>query len=140
MFTDQGIIEGKAAELARLRRSLGTDTALFADVHVKHAVPPPGATLESAAKDLAHRAAADALIVSGTATGSLVHVDDLRRVRDATPTVPLYVGSGATVDTIGELLTVADGAIVGTAIKKDGVTTAPVDPARASALVRAAGS
>ena len=37
--TDQGIIQGCAAELARLRRSLGSEVLIFGDVHVKHAHP-----------------------------------------------------------------------------------------------------
>jgi predicted TIM-barrel enzyme len=48
------------------------------------------------------------------------------------------VGSGATPETARELLNVADGLIVGTAIKEQGATTAPVDPDRARRLVEAA--
>ncbi len=140
MFTDQGIVEGRAAHLARLRRLLGADVAVFADVHVKHAVPPSGYSLEAAARDLAERAGADALIASGAATGSAIDMAELRQVRQAVPDVPLYVGSGATTANVAALLTVADGVIVGTAVKRGGVTTAPVDPGRSAAFVEAAGS
>ena len=63
--TDQGIIEGCAPRLARLRRSLGADVVVLGDVHVKHAHPLFDVPIEDAARDLAERGGADAVIVSG---------------------------------------------------------------------------
>jgi hypothetical protein len=54
------------------------------------------------------------------------------------PEVPLLVGSGVTAESVGELLSVADGVIVGTAVKRDGRLTDPVDPERVRRLVHAA--
>jgi hypothetical protein len=48
------------------------------------------------------------------------------------------VGSGVTVETVAELLSVADGVIVGTAVKRDGSLANPVDPERVRRLVQAA--
>ena len=48
------------------------------------------------------------------------------------------IGSGGTVDNIGTLLPNADGVIVGTSIKKDGVLWNNVDPVRAAAFIKAA--
>ncbi|PSP47094.1 phosphorybosylanthranilate isomerase [Halobacteriales archaeon QH_6_66_25] len=59
-------------------------------------------------------------------------------VRGATRDVPVLVGSGVTPDNAAVLLELADGAIVGTAVKRDGVTANRVDPERARALVEAA--
>lgn len=138
MTTDQGVIFGKAAEVARLRRSLGTSVLVLADVFVKHAVPPEGLTLERAAADTWERAGADGLIVTGPGTGHPASLDALARVKAAAPGAPLYVGSGVTPETAADVLALADGVIVGTSVKRDGVTTAPVDPDRARALVAAA--
>jgi len=52
--------------------------------------------------------------------------------------VPLLVGSGATPETVAELLSLADGVIVGTALKRHGDVAAPVDPERVRRLVAAA--
>ena len=52
--------------------------------------------------------------------------------------VPVLVGSGVTPDNAAVLLELADGAIVGTAVKRDGVTANRVDPERGRALVEAA--
>jgi membrane complex biogenesis BtpA family protein len=139
MATDQGWITGRAAEVARLRRSLGVEIAVLADVHVKHAVPPPGLRLIDAARDTWERAGADGIVLSGPATGRPTALGDLRAVREALgPAAPLYVGSGATVETAAALLEVADGLIVGSALKRSGVVTEPVDPDRAAAFAAAA--
>ena len=138
MSTDQGVITGKAAEVARLRSALGASVAVLADVFVKHAVPPAGLTLEQAAADTWERAGADGLIVTGSGTGQPTPLDRVARVKAAAPGAPVYVGSGVTTATVAEVLRLAAGVIVGTALKRDGVTTAPVDPARARALVLAA--
>jgi predicted TIM-barrel enzyme len=71
-------------------------------------------------------------------TGAPTPLDDLKRVRGATPRVRLLVGSGATPETIAELLSIADGAIVGTSLKQDGDVDAPIDPNRVRRLVSAA--
>jgi len=138
--TDQGIIEGRADETLRYRRRLNSSVAILADVHVKHAVPMSNPSIAEAAEETAYRGKADGLIVSGTATGKPTSLDDLRAVRDAVRDRPIYVGSGASASSIKELFQFADGAIVGTAVKQDGRTTAPVDPARAKAFIQAARS
>ena len=138
MTTDQGVITGRAAEIMRLRRELGLDTAVYADVLVKHAVPPPGMTIELATADTVRRGMADAVIVSGEATGAKPDRDLVRRAVTAAAGAPVLIGSGATESTVADLLEVASGVIVGTALKADGATTNPVDPSRAAAFVKAA--
>ena len=55
---------------------------------------------------------ADAVIVSGIATGSSPEIEDLKKVRQALPQTPILIGSGSSKENIGELLAIADGAIV----------------------------
>jgi membrane complex biogenesis BtpA family protein len=140
--TDQGVIEGRAAETLRLRDRLDADVAVLADVAVKHSAPLGERDLGAAVADTIDRGRADGLVVSGPATGSVTDADDLRTVvaaRDDTdPEVPVFVGSGVTADSVADLLSVADGAIVGTALKEGGATTNPVDPERVRSVVGAA--
>ncbi len=138
MFTDQGMITGRAAEVSRLRADLAPEVQVFADVFVKHATPPPGLTLEQAAADLWERGGADAIVVSGPGTGQAVDRNHLQRVAAAAPGAPIYVGSGVDASSAGQLLEVCSGLIVGTATKAGGITTAAVDPDRARAIVAAA--
>jgi len=141
--TDQGLIEGTAASLLRLRASLGmgpggtSPVALMADVHVKHAEPLAGGSLTTAAQDTAKRGLADALIVSGLATGSPPSPERLAEARTATPDTPLWLGSGLSLEAIPTLVPHLDGAIVGSAAEEDGLGGNPVDSARAEALVSA---
>jgi hypothetical protein len=137
MYTDQGPIVGSAALVARARRELCPDTAIMADVFVKHATPPAGLTLIDATNDLVERGGADAVIVSGTGTGAATSLDDLKTVADRSH-LPVFVGSGANAATIREILAIGDGAIVGSDTKVGGIATNPVDPQRAAAVVRAA--
>lgn len=137
MYTDQGPIVGQAAQIDRVRRELCPGTAIIADVFVKHATPPAGLSLVDATNDLVERAGADAVVVSGSGTGSPTDLDDLRTVAKHSH-LPVYVGSGATAETIAEILSIGDGAIVGSATKIDGIVTNPVDPERAVAIVQAA--
>jgi len=137
-LTDQGVIEGRAREAQELIRRLDAPVAVWADVDVKHAAPLAARPLADLAADAVERGLASALIVTGRATGQPADVADLREVRQAAPRAPLYVGSGATVERMPELLAVADGVIVGTSAKFDGDVANPVDPARVRALVEAA--
>src|SRR6266545_352753 len=122
----------------RDRRLLGVNVAIFADVGGKHAVPLAPVELEQTARDLVHRGLADALVVSGPATGQATPLAEVKRVRSAVPNVPLLIGSGVTAETAAELLSVADGLIVGTSVKRDGDVEQPVDRARVEKLVAAA--
>ncbi|MGH2618443.1 MAG: BtpA/SgcQ family protein, partial [Thermomicrobiales bacterium] len=136
--TDQGIIEGRADAVQALIRRLDAPISVWADVDVKHAAPLAPRPLGDQAEDAVMRGLAGAVIVSGRGTGQPTDPDDLRAVTSAVPQTPVYVGSGATVETLAALLAVADCAIVGTAAKADGFHANPVDPERVRALVTAA--
>jgi membrane complex biogenesis BtpA family protein len=137
--TDQGVIQGRAYETLLYRKQLGARIAILADVHVKHACPISNPDIAQAAQDAAYRGLADALIVTGPATGQPADLDEIRRVAAAVPDRRVFVGSGATVETVAELLRVASGVIVGTGIKLGRRTENPIDPNLAGAFVRAAG-
>jgi membrane complex biogenesis BtpA family protein len=136
MLTDQGIIEGRAAETLRMRAALAPDVLIFADHMVKHAAPFVAMDEIQAAKDLRHRGLADAVIVSGAETGAEPDRGSFARVREALRDAPILIGSGLTDANAGTFAD-ADGAIVGTSIKIDGRVDAPVDPDRVKRLVAA---
>ncbi len=134
-MSDQGVLEGRAAQILRLKRSLGAEVRIFADVDVKHARMSAHADSVEQAEDLLGRAGADALIVSGRATGKAPATGEIERLRTAFPAARILIGSGLDRDNAGDLLAAADGAIVGTAVKVGAKTLAPVDPAAAADLV-----
>lgn len=126
--TDQGLIQGIAAELLRLRASLAaTHIAILADVDVKHSAPLAPRPLDVETRDLIERGQADAVIVSGSATGSAVDLAHLETIARAAQKTPVLVGSGVTEESLSSLLPHADGFIVGTALKRDGQVHAAVE-------------
>ena len=131
MATDQGIIEGAAAETLRLRRSLAPEVLIFADHLVKHAAPIGAADPVQMARDLRLRGLADAIIVTGGETGAAADPARLTMLRQAID-APILVGSGLTAENAASF-TDADGAIVGTSLKKNG----RVDAKRVGDLVKA---
>ena len=78
--------------------------------------------------------------MSGRGTGKLASLDEVRAVKALDLGVPVYLGSGVTQANVKEFLAASDGVIVGTALKRDGRTPAPVDPERARRFVAAARS
>ena len=127
---DQGILQGNAHAIQRLKRALGSGVLVFADVAVKHSAPLGERALEDEVEDTIQRALADAVIVTGEATGKPASMDALRTARVAAHGTPVFVGSGAREETIAGMLTAADGVIVGTALKRDGHIASPVDAGR----------
>ena len=138
MYTDQGPIVGRAAELARLRAAIAPDVLVLADVFVKHASPPPGATIELSAIDAWERSGADALVISGTGTGASVDLGDLRRVAKVVPEAPLVIGSGADARNVAVLAETVRSVIVGSSLKPNHDVTRPIDQTLAGEFVSAA--
>lgn len=135
MLADQGILEGKAAQILRYRRLLGADTLIFADCLTKHAAPIAAQTMELVAMDTWERGGADALVVSGVATGKPTDYDDVIAARRGAPDAPILIGSGITPESLARFLSVVDGVLVGTYIKFSGVVHNPVDVSRVRELV-----
>jgi uncharacterized protein len=138
MATDQGLIEGNAHQLLRYRRELGSDIAILADVLVKHARPLGSPNLTTAVKDTIERGLADAVILSGWATGSPPNLEDLELAAAAAESTPVLIGSGASWENIGQLMQAADGAIVASSLKRRGKIEETIDPIRVSQFVEAA--
>ena len=139
MLTDQGIIAGNAHDCLRYRQALGAQAVgILADVWVKHAVAL-GHTgdLVACATDAARRGLADGLIVTGKRTGEAPAVEDLVKIKEALPDVPLLVGSGVRADNVQWFAPWIDGLIVGTSVKQEQITHYPVSPARAEQLMAA---
>lgn len=138
MYTDQGPIVGRAAEVQRDRARLCPDVEVWADVMVKHATPPPGLDAAQSAEDTVHRGLADAVIVSGSGTGTEPDLTEAKVIADAVAGTRVVIGSGATSDNLETMLAVADTVIVGSHIKIDGNADNRPDPARCGAFVEAA--
>jgi membrane complex biogenesis BtpA family protein len=135
---DQGLIQGIAHDLLRERALLGAEQIkIFADVDVKHSVALAERPIEDEVGDVIERGRADAVIVSGAGTGKATDASKARNVKQAAAETPVFIGSGITAETIRDFSDVADGFIVGTALKKNGVATNPVELAQVQAIMAA---
>ena len=135
--TDQGIIEGCAARVARLRRELSSDVLVFGDVHVKHAYPIFNVEIEYAAQDLAERGGADAVVVSGPRSPIPPTFERVKKVKDAIRK-PVLVGSGIGLANVKQYYEESDGLIIGEPdFKVGGTWGGPSDPKAYARAVRA---
>jgi predicted TIM-barrel enzyme len=80
----------------------------------------------------------DAILISGPAAGVSFEMSDLRTAKEAVPDTAVIANTGVRADRMAEIFGVADGAIVGTSLKRDGITWNPVDRGRAARLMDAA--
>ena len=135
-IADEGFIESSAGALLRYRRAIGADhVRVFADIkkkHSAHALTADVDIVETARA--AEFFAVDGVIVSGVATGRPAQPDEVASVAEAV-SVPTLVGSGITPANIGDFES-ADALIVGSAIKKDGLWSNPIDVERTRDLAR----
>lgn len=134
MVTDQGLLQGDAHHTLRYRRELGVPVGIVADVLVKHAVPLGPADIGAVAADTYRRGGAEVLIVTGEGTGRPADPARAEAVRRAVPEAPLWVGSGVDLDSLPTWRKLARGAIVGTALHRDGRVSEPLDVERVRAF------
>lgn len=137
-LTDQGVIQGEAHEVMRYRRTLAASVRIFADADVKHSAPLAPRKLEDEVEEILHRGGADAVIVTGAATGRQTSIEDLRAAKSAAGASPVIAGSGVDLENIAPILGIADAVIVGSALKRDNIITNPVDGSRVRAMAQAA--
>lgn len=135
--TDQGIVEGRAFETARLRKELVPGLKIWADIDVKHSSPLAPRSLEEEAEETVGRGLADVLLVTGSGTGKGANMDDVSRVKRVEPNTRVLVASGATLANLSQVLGVSDGVIVGSALRKDGKAGGSIDPSACAAYAKA---
>ncbi|MBV9926011.1 MAG: BtpA/SgcQ family protein [Acidobacteria bacterium] len=135
---DEGLIQSSAAELLRFRRKIGAERVrVWADVkkkHSAHAITSDVSLGETCAAVEFMRG--DAVIVSGSATGEAPRAADVREAKGHCR-IPVVLGSGVTPENVSEFYDAADGFIVGSYFKEQGLWSNTVEPARVRRLVEA---
>ena len=122
-----GLWTTDAAHTLRERRRLDAqDLAIFMNITPEFASPIGRRDAAETARSTVVSSLADAILVSGPMAGAGPSTSTLKGVRDAVPSdVPVLLNTGARADTIGEMLKIADGCIVGSSLKVDGHTWNP---------------
>lgn len=135
---DEGLIQSSAAKLLRYRKTIGAEQVqVWADIKKKHAAHAITAdvTLGETAETVEFMGA-DCVIVTGSATGKAPSIADVREAK-AHCRLPVFLGSGITESNIADFYHEADGFIIGSAFKLDGLWSNTIDPARVANLLKA---
>ena len=131
--SDFGIWAPDAGAAMRYRDRLGRrDLALLYNVSAEFAASLDARSLADRARSAVFSSIPDAVLVSGAITGEAARMEDLEAVKRALPDTAVLANTGVKHDTVAEVLRIADGCIVGSALKEGGDTWKPVDPARAA--------
>ena len=137
--SDMGIWSPDAAAAVRYRDRLGRrDLALMFNVSAEFAYSLDRRSVADRARSAVFSSIPDAILVSGAITGEAARMEDLEETKRALPGTPVLANTGVKHAAVADVLAVADGIIVGSALKVDGVTWNPVDPDRASEFMRVA--
>jgi len=138
--SDMGLIAPSLGDLASYRDAIGArDVGLFGNITPEFASTIGNRTVAERARSSSFLGL-DAILISGPAAGVPYAMSDLRAAKEAVPQTPVLANTGVTADRLAETLAVADGVIVGTSLKVDGITWNPVDPDRAKRFVDVARS
>lgn len=131
--SDMGVWAPDAGAAYRYRDRLGArDLAMLFNVSAEFADSLDRRSVADRARSAVFSSIPDAVLVSGAITGEAARMEDLESVKAVLPNTPVLANTGVKHDTVGDVLRVADGCIIGSALKYDGHTWNAVDPDRAA--------
>lgn len=131
--SDMGPWTPDAGAALRYRNSLGRkDLTMLYNVSAEFADSLDRRSLPDRARSAVFSSIPDAVLVSGQITGEAAAMSDLEAVKAVLPATPVLANTGVKHETIADVMAMADGCVVGSALKVDGDTWNPVDPDRAS--------
>ena len=137
--SDMGSWTPDAGAALRYRKRLDRgDLALLYNVSAEFAYSLDRRSVADRARSAVFSSVPDAILVSGAITGEAARTEDLEETKRALPGTPVLANTGVKHATVRDVLAVADGCIVGSALKVDGDTWKPIDPDRASEFMRLA--
>lgn len=119
--SDFGLWNTNCGEVVRHQRAIGAENVkLLFNIVPEAAKYLADREIESIAKTTVFNCRPDALCVSGATAGSATDPEVLRRAKSAAGDTVVLANTGCRVNTIENLLSIADGAVVGTTFKYDG--------------------
>ena len=135
--SDFGLWDTNCGEVVRHKHRIGAgNVRLFFNI-----VPEGGKYLgerktEDIAKSTVFNTLPDALCVSGLTAGAPTDAQIIQSVKQTVGETPVFANTGVTAENVHEQLGIADGAIVGTTLKYDGVFENHVDERRVAQLMQ----
>jgi uncharacterized protein len=107
------------------------------NINAEFAAPIAPRPVADLARSVAFSSNPDAICVSGLITSQAADASELAEVANAVKGtgVPILVNTGFKASNAETLLTYADGAVVGSSLKVDGITWNPVDQNRVKEMM-----
>jgi membrane complex biogenesis BtpA family protein len=134
--SDFGLWNTNVGEVIRHQYAIRADhVRLFFNIVPESAAYLGGRQVADIARSTVFNNRPDALCVSGLIAGSETSESTLKQVKEAVPDTPVFANTGVRLENVAAQLSVADGAVIGTAFKKDGQTWNPIDVNRIRALM-----
>jgi membrane complex biogenesis BtpA family protein len=135
--SDFGIWNTSPGDTLRYRRQIGAENVrILTNISAEFAAPLVDRPIDVVARGVSLIALADAICISGPMTGASVDESQLRAVRHALPDTTVFANTGVSEATVEDILVLADGVVVGTSLKVDGVTWNPIDEDRARRFMK----
>ena len=130
--SDMGPWTPDAGKAMRYRDRLGRgDMAMLYNVCAEFAHSLDQRSLPDRARSAVFSSIPDAVLVSGQITGEAAALSDLEAVKAVLPKTAVMANTGVKHETVADVLSIADGCIVGSSLKFDGDTWNAIDPDRA---------
>jgi membrane complex biogenesis BtpA family protein len=134
---DEGFFNSDAGEILRFRKQIGAEViSIFTDIKKKHS--SHSITDDTDIADTAKAAEyflSDGVIVTGSATGKVPSLEEIRRVKESI-NIPVLAGSGITIDNVQAYNQYCDSLIIGSYFKTDGKWYSPVEIKRVKEFVK----
>jgi uncharacterized protein len=137
--SDFGLWDTNVGEVARHRARVGgAGVRLLFNIVPESAQYLADRDLAAITRTTVFATLPDGICVSGATAGSPTDMEALRTVKAAAGEVPVFVNTGVRAENVGDALAIADGAVVGTYFKADGVFTNAAEKSRVEELMAAA--
>lgn len=134
--SDFGLWNTNCGEVVRHQHAIGAeDVKLLFNIVPEAAKYVSDRDLVQVAKSTVFNAKPDGLCVSGLTAGAETDAQLISLVKNTVPNTPVFANTGVRMENVEQQLSVADGAVVGTAFKVDGVFENPVDEKRVKAFM-----
>lgn len=134
--SDFGVWNTNVGKTIRHRAAIGgRDVKLLFNIVPEAASYMGHREIEDIARSTVFNNRPDALCVSGLTAGSETDAQILKRVKDTVPDTVVLANTGVRLENVEKQLGIADGAVIGTTFKVDGVFENHVDEKRVRAFM-----
>ena len=129
--SDMGLWQPSASKALELRSNLNNKKLkLMFNVNAEFASPLGNRKTSEKAESAVFSSLADAICVSGVITGQAVNIEDLKETKERLKNTPVFANTGVNINNIEEIFKIADGCVIGSSLKHEGITWNNIDPER----------